>query len=93
MAADESTGTIGKRLAGACEGGVENTEANRRGYRELLFTTPELNKHISSVIMYEETLYQHSGDAGEAKGTGVSFVGKYQPRTPSTHGVFDFHFS
>lgn len=36
LAADESTGTIGKRFAGI---GVENNEDNRRAYRELLFTT------------------------------------------------------
>jgi fructose-bisphosphate aldolase class 1 len=35
LAADESTGTIGKRFDGIS---VENTEANRRAYRELLFT-------------------------------------------------------
>lgn len=35
LAADESTGTIGKRLASI---NVENTEPNRRAYRELLFT-------------------------------------------------------
>ena len=60
LAADESTGTIGKRLAPI---GVENTEENRRIYRQLLFTTPELNKHISGVIMFEETLFQ-KGDEG-----------------------------
>lgn len=36
LAADESTGTIGKRFSPI---GVENTEDNRRKYRELLFTT------------------------------------------------------
>jgi hypothetical protein len=35
LAADESTGTIGKRFASIA---VDNTEANRRAYRELLFT-------------------------------------------------------
>ena len=35
LAADESTGTIGKRFV---EIKVENTEPNRRAYRELLFT-------------------------------------------------------
>lgn len=35
LAADESTGTIGKRFASIK---VENTEENRRAYRELLFT-------------------------------------------------------
>ena len=37
LAADESTGTIGKRLAGIS---VENTHENRLAYRELLFTAP-----------------------------------------------------
>jgi fructose-bisphosphate aldolase class I len=36
LAADESTGTIGQRFAGI---GAENTEENRRKYRQLLFTT------------------------------------------------------
>lgn len=36
LAADESTGTIGKRFSGI---GVENCEEKRREYRELLFTT------------------------------------------------------
>lgn len=35
LAADESTGTIGKRFSGI---GIENIEENRREYRELLFT-------------------------------------------------------
>jgi len=52
LAADESTGTIGKRFD---EIGVSNTENNRRAYRELLFTTPGLSKHISGVIMFDET--------------------------------------
>ena len=34
LAADESTGTIGQRFKSI---GVENTEENRRKYRELLF--------------------------------------------------------
>jgi fructose-bisphosphate aldolase class I len=37
LAADESTGTIGKRLS---QIKLENNETNRRNYRELLFTTP-----------------------------------------------------
>jgi len=60
LAADESTGTIGKRFE---QIGVENTEVNRRDYRELLFTTPESwELHISGVILYEETLYQKARD-------------------------------
>jgi len=38
---------------------VDNTEENRRAYRELLFTSPDPIAHyISGVIMYEETLNQ-----------------------------------
>ena len=59
LAADESTGTIGSRFSKI---NVENTEPNRRAYRELLFTTPELEKYISGVIMYEETLDQATTD-------------------------------
>ena len=60
LAADESTGSIAKRFVGI---GVENTEENRRLYRQLLFTTPGLNEHISGVIMFHETFY-HKTDAG-----------------------------
>mmetsp|Transcript_11642 Transcript_11642/g.12018 ORF Transcript_11642/g.12018 Transcript_11642/m.12018 type:complete len:360 (+) Transcript_11642:63-1142(+) len=59
LAADESTGTIAKRFSSI---GVENTESNRRKYRQLLFTTPHIEEHISGVIFYEETLYQATDD-------------------------------
>lgn len=55
LAADESTGTIGKRFEPIS---VENNEENRRRYRELLFTTDGIEKYISGVILYEETLNQ-----------------------------------
>lgn len=64
LAADESTGTIGKRFDSI---GVENTEVNRRAYREILFTTPEVEKYISGVIMFEETTDQTTTD-------GINFV-------------------
>lgn len=59
LAADESTGTIKKRLEGV---GVESTEATRQTYRNLLFTTEGAQAFISGVIMYEETLFQTSDD-------------------------------
>merc|ERR1711887_285831 len=60
LAADESTGTMGKRLAGI---GVENTEENRRKYRQLLFTCDKtLGNSISGVILFHETLYQKADD-------------------------------
>ncbi|GKU98320.1 hypothetical protein SLEP1_g11339 [Rubroshorea leprosula] len=55
LAADESTGTIGKRLASI---NVENVESNRRALRELLFCTPGALQYLSGVILFEETLYQ-----------------------------------
>lgn len=55
LAADESHGTITKRLNGV---GVEPTEQNRRAYRELLLTTKGLGEFISGVILFDETLRQ-----------------------------------
>ena len=59
LAADESTGTIGQRFVKI---NVENNEENRRAYRELLFTSPDIEKYISGVIMFEETLDQKTHD-------------------------------
>lgn len=55
LAADESSPTIEKRLKTI---GVASTEENRRTYRNLLFTTPELGNYISGVILFDETLRQ-----------------------------------
>ena len=59
LAADESTGTITKRLASV---GVESTEENRRDYREMLFRSDGLNQYISGVILYDETIRQYAAD-------------------------------
>ncbi|KAL7640838.1 UNVERIFIED_CONTAM: hypothetical protein RMT77_009113 [Armadillidium vulgare] len=60
LAADESAGTMGKRLASV---GLENTEDNRRRYRQLLFTADkELGNYVSGVILFHETLYQKADD-------------------------------
>src|SRR5213594_5184285 len=59
LAADESTGTIKKRLDSI---GVESTEDTRRAYRELLFTTEGIEEFISGVILYDETIRQSSSD-------------------------------
>jgi len=64
LAADESTGTIEKRLASVK---VENTEENRRAYRDMLFSAKGLGQHISGVILYDETIRQKSA-------SGASFV-------------------
>lgn len=60
LAADESTGSIGKRLATI---GLENTEPNRRAYRQLLFTSDaSLSEAISGVILFDETFWQKTDD-------------------------------
>lgn len=59
LAADESTGTITKRLASV---GVESTEENRRSYRNVLFTTPGIGEFLSGVILFDETIRQRADD-------------------------------
>ena len=55
LAADESTGTIQKRFDKI---GVENSETNRRDYRELMFRAADGMKYISGVILFDETIRQ-----------------------------------
>ena len=55
LAADESTGTIKKRFDAVQ---VESNEENRRAYRDMLLTTPEIEQFISGVILYDETIRQ-----------------------------------
>lgn len=53
---------MGKRLQKI---NVENTEENRRCFRELLFSTdPSISNCIGGVILFHETLYQKS-DSGK----------------------------
>jgi len=64
LAADESTGSMTKKLDPL---GLENTEENRRLYRQVLFTTDAaLANNISGVIFFDETFYQKTDE-------GVSF--------------------
>ncbi|MFL2926617.1 MAG: class I fructose-bisphosphate aldolase, partial [Candidatus Poseidoniales archaeon] len=59
LAADESTPTMGKRLALIDQ---ENTEENRRDFRQALFDTDGVEDYISGVILFEETLTQKAKD-------------------------------
>jgi fructose-bisphosphate aldolase class I len=59
LASDESTGTIGNRFN---QINVENTRENRIAYREMLFTTPGLEKYISGAIIYDETARDNASD-------------------------------
>src|SRR5213075_1161153 len=64
LAADESSGTIEKRLKSI---NVPSNEENRRMYREILFTTNGAGEFISGVILFDETIRQKTRD-------GRSFV-------------------
>jgi fructose-bisphosphate aldolase class I len=55
LAADENPSSIIKRFNSI---GVDNTAEQRRIYRQLLFTTPDIQQYISGVIMHEETFNQ-----------------------------------
>jgi fructose-bisphosphate aldolase class I len=60
LAADESSATIKKRFDAI---GVESTADSRRDYRELMFRATEaMSKHISGVILYDETIRQNAKD-------------------------------
>jgi fructose-bisphosphate aldolase class I len=59
LAADESAPTIKKRFDSI---GVESTEANRRGYREILFTAAGAEEFVSGVILFDETIHQSAAD-------------------------------
>ncbi|KAK4362834.1 hypothetical protein RND71_018075 [Anisodus tanguticus] len=56
---DESNTTAEKRLESI---GLDNTEANKQAYRQLLLTTPGLGDYISGSIIFEETFYQSTTD-------------------------------
>jgi fructose-bisphosphate aldolase class I len=59
LAADESAGTCKKRFDSVA---VECNEENRRTYREMLFTTPNISEYVSGVILFDETLRQKTRD-------------------------------
>src|SRR5665811_708965 len=60
LAADESSGTIKKRFDAI---NVDSTEDSRRDYREMLFRSSEaMTRHISGVILYDETIWQTARD-------------------------------
>lgn len=55
LAADESSGTIAKRFASV---NLEDSEENRRAYRQFLFTADGNEAFLSGVILYDETIRQ-----------------------------------
>src|SRR6186713_761830 len=89
LAADESSGMIKKRFDAI---GVESTEDMRRDYREMLFRSAEGMRHISGVILYDETIWQKAKDgrpvgelikkAGSLPGIKVDEGTKRRPLCP-----------
>src|SRR3954447_651134 len=67
LAADETVRTISGRLEAQ---GSAPTAESRGAYREMLFTTPELESYVSGVILYDETLRQADGH-GEPLAEGL----------------------
>lgn len=61
-ACDEGPGTIGDRFKAV---GIENTEENRRRYRQMLFEAPGCENYLSAAILDPETLYQRSDNSGK----------------------------
>lgn len=59
LAADESIATMSARLEAE---GIAGTETNRRDYRELLITAPDLSRYVSGVILSDETFHQSLRD-------------------------------
>lgn len=57
LAADESMNTVGKRFSSI---NLENTEDNRRAFREMLLTAPGEGEYISGVILFDETIRQNT---------------------------------
>ena len=59
LAADESTGTMTKRLEGV---NVISTPENRLLFRETLFSSLSMTECIGGVILYDETIKQKSSE-------------------------------
>ena len=55
LAADESGGSIHKKFESM---NIPDDEQHRRDYRNIFFTTPDLEKYVSGVILFDETARQ-----------------------------------
>ncbi len=72
LAADESNGTMTKRLE---EVNVKSTPENRLAFREILFSSHGMKDYIGGVILYDETIHQ------------ISSTGKLIPNLISSSGA------
>jgi fructose-bisphosphate aldolase, class I len=78
LAADESTKTIEKRFS--VLGLVSSPDLNKQ-YREMLFTTPEIEKYLGGVILFEESVKQNLQKLLEERGIipGIKVDGGLEP--------------
>lgn len=65
LAADESVGTMNKRLESIK---AEPSEANRQKWREILAATPNISKHVSAVILSDDIVQKDIHEKFVAKG-------------------------
>ena len=72
LAADESNGTMSKRLEAV---NVKSTQENRLAFREILFSSDGMKDYIGGVILYDETINQ------------ISSTGKSIPNLISSSGA------
>lgn len=99
LSADETPAQMEKRFAA---GSVENTEENRRRYRQVMFQAPGLAENISGMILSHEAFYQQADDgrtfgavlrdAGIMPGITVDMGHKEHPSFPGetyTQGLID----
>ena len=59
LAADESGGSIKKKFA---QLNIPDDEQHRRDYRNIFLSTPELERYVNGVILFDETTKQKSDD-------------------------------
>jgi fructose-bisphosphate aldolase class I len=71
LAADESNGTMTKRLESV---NIQSTSENRLLFRETLFTADSMKECIGGVILYDETINQKSS-SGETIPAIISEAG------------------
>ena len=71
LAADESTGTMTKRLQSV---NVESTSKNRLLFRETLFSSTGMKSYVGGVILYDETIKQ-SASSGKKISELISSTG------------------
>ena len=60
LAADESGGSIHKKFD---QLKIPDTYDNRRDYRNIFFTTPDLEKYVNGVILFDETAHQQADNS------------------------------